>query len=76
MSRRPGGRSWPPPRTLLTLATGWLVVQVVAWQLHLGGRTRIGLAVLSIAALPPALVLLGGSPRRGRSGPSRRSPSR
>ncbi len=52
-----------PLRVVLGLAFGWLVTQWVFWQVVSDMRTRIGLAVVSVLALPIVVVLL---PTRGR----------
>ena len=52
-----------PLRVVLGLAFGWLVTQWVLWQVVSDVRTRIGLAVISVFALPVVVVLL---PLRGR----------
>ena len=52
-----------PLRVVLGLAFGWLVAQWVFWQVVPDTRTRIGLALISLLALPLLVVLL---PMRGR----------
>jgi ferric-dicitrate binding protein FerR (iron transport regulator) len=52
-----------PLRVVLGLAFGWLVTQWVFWQVVSDGRTRTGLALVSVLALPLVVVLL---PMRGR----------
>jgi hypothetical protein len=52
-----------PLRVTLGLAFGWLVAQWVFWQLVPDLRTRLGLALISLLALPLLVVLL---PMRGR----------
>lgn len=52
-----------PLRVVLGLAFGWLVAQWVFWQVVSDVRTRIGLAVISVFALPIVVVLM---PVRGR----------
>jgi ferric-dicitrate binding protein FerR (iron transport regulator) len=52
-----------PLRVQLGLAFGWVVAQWVFWQLTADTRTRIGLALVSLLALPLLVVLL---PMRGR----------
>jgi hypothetical protein len=42
----------------LGLAFGWLVAQWVFWQVVADTRTRIGLALISLLALPLLVVLL------------------
>lgn len=52
-----------PLRLQLGLAFGWLVAQWVFWQVVTDMRTRIGLALMSVLALPLLVVLL---PSRGK----------
>jgi Flp pilus assembly protein TadB len=52
-----------PLRVELGLAFGWLVAQWVFWQVVSDVRTRIGLALISLLALPLIVVLL---PMRGK----------
>ena len=52
-----------PVRQQLGLAFGWVVAQWVFWQLTADTRTRIGLALISLLALPLLVVLL---PTRGK----------
>jgi ferric-dicitrate binding protein FerR (iron transport regulator) len=52
-----------PLRVLLGLAFGWLVTQWVFWQVVTDVRTRIGLGLVSLLALPLDEVLL---PMKGR----------
>ena len=52
-----------PLRLKLGLAFGWLVVQWVFWQLVTNNETRVGLALVSLLALPLLVVLL---PMRGK----------
>ena len=52
-----------PIRVVLGLAFGWLVTQWVFWQVVSDVRTRIGLAVVSVFALPVLVVFL---PARGK----------
>ena len=52
-----------PLRVQLGLAFGWLVAQWVFWQVTTETRTRVGLALVSLLALPLLVVLL---PMRGR----------
>ena len=47
-----------PTRVLLGLAFGWLVTQWVFWQVVADTRARIGLALVSLLALPLLVVLL------------------
>jgi Flp pilus assembly protein TadB len=47
-----------PLRVVLGLAFGWLVTQWVFWQVVTDVRTRIGLAMVSLLALPLVVVLL------------------
>jgi hypothetical protein len=47
-----------PLRVQLGLAFGWLVAQWVFWQVVADTRTRIGLALISLLALPLLVVLL------------------
>ncbi len=51
-------------QTLLGLAFGWLVAQWVFWQVVGDTRSRVGLALVSLLALPLVVVLL--QPRRNR----------
>ena len=46
-----------PTRTLLGLAFGWLVAQWVFWQVVADTRSRLGLALVSLLALPLLVVL-------------------
>jgi hypothetical protein len=52
-----------PLRLQLGLAFGWVVAQWVFWQVTVDTRTRIGLALISLLALPVLVVLL---PMRGK----------
>jgi Flp pilus assembly protein TadB len=52
-----------PVRLQLGLAFGWLVTQWVFWQVTPDTRTRVGLALVSVLALPIVVVLL---PRRAK----------
>ena len=52
-----------PLRVVLGLAFGWLVTQWVFWQVVSDVRTRIGLALISLLALPLVVVLM---PMKGR----------
>ncbi len=47
-----------PTRVLLGLAFGWLVTQWVFWQIVGDSRSRLGLALVSLLALPLLVVLL------------------
>ena len=47
-----------PTRVLLGLAFGWLAAQWVFWQLVGDTRSRLGLALVSLLALPLIVVLL------------------
>jgi hypothetical protein len=47
-----------PLRVRLGLAFGWLVAQWVFWQIVSDTRTRVGLALVSLLALPLLVVLL------------------
>jgi hypothetical protein len=62
--RRPRRYGALPTRLRLGLAFGWLVVQWVCWQLTADPRTRLGLALVSLLALP-LLVVLVRTPSRG-----------
>jgi hypothetical protein len=64
-ARRRGPRRYGalPLRVQLGLAFGWLVAQWVFWQVVADTRTRIGLALISLLALPLLVVLL---PMKGR----------
>jgi Flp pilus assembly protein TadB len=52
-----------PLRVVLGLAFGWVVAQWVFWQLVPDVRTRVGLALVSLLALPLVVVLL---PMKGK----------
>jgi Flp pilus assembly protein TadB len=52
-----------PLRVVLGLAFGWLVTQWVFWQVVADVRTRVGLALVSVLAVPLVVVLL---PMKGR----------
>ena len=52
-----------PLRVQLGLAFGWVVAQWVFWQVVVDTRTRVGLALISLLALPLLVVLL---PMRGK----------
>jgi hypothetical protein len=52
-----------PLRVQLGLAFGWVVAQWVFWQLVADPRTRLGLALISLLALPLVVVLF---PTRGK----------
>jgi hypothetical protein len=52
-----------PTRTRVGLAVGWLAVQAFAWMTVADGRTRFGIALISLAALP-LVVVLTRDPRR------------
>jgi Flp pilus assembly protein TadB len=47
-----------PLRVVLGLAFGWLVTQWVFWQVVSDVRPRIGLALVSLLALPVVVVLM------------------
>jgi hypothetical protein len=47
-----------PLRVQLGLGFGWLVAQWVFWQIVEEPRTRLGLALISLLALPLLVVLL------------------
>jgi hypothetical protein len=47
-----------PTRVVLGLAFGWLVTQWVFWQVVDDTRSRLGLALVSLLALPLLVVLL------------------
>ncbi|MCU1674753.1 MAG: hypothetical protein JWN77_2866 [Frankiales bacterium] len=51
-----------PVRQQLGLAAGWFAAQWVFWQLTGDTRSRLGLALVSLLALPLVVVLV---PRRG-----------
>jgi hypothetical protein len=51
-----------PTRVLLGLLFGWVVAQWVFWQVVSDGRQRVGLALVSLLALPLVVVLI---PSRG-----------
>lgn len=53
-----------PLKVILGLAFGWLVTQWVLWQVFFDTRSRLGLAVISLFALPLVVVLV--QPRRTR----------
>jgi hypothetical protein len=52
-----------PVRVTLGLAFGWVLTQWVLWQLFGDLRTRLGLALVTLLALPVLVVLI---PMRGR----------
>jgi hypothetical protein len=58
-SRRYGAM---PVRRQLGLAAGWIAAQWVFWQLTGDTRSRVGLALVSLLALPLVAVLI---PKRG-----------
>jgi hypothetical protein len=64
--RRPRRYGALPTRLRLGLGFGWLVLQWLFWQFTVEPRTRLGLAVLSLLALP-LLVVLVRTPSRGSS---------
>ena len=53
-----------PAKVIVGLAFGWLVTQWVLWQVFFDTRSRLGLAVISVFALPLVVVLV--QPRRTR----------
>jgi hypothetical protein len=53
-----------PLRLRLGLAFGWLVAQWLFWQLVADNRTRIGLAIVSLLALPILVVLIPSKGKR------------
>ena len=53
-----------PLRVVLGLAFGWLVTQWVFWQAVSDVRTRIGLALVCVLALPLIVVLMPTRDRR------------
>ena len=53
-----------PVKVIFGLAFGWLVTQWVLWQVFFDARSRLGLAVISLFALPLVVVLV--QPRRTR----------
>lgn len=50
-------------RLELGLVFGWLVVQWLAWQVFLDTRARIGIALVSLFAVPIVVVLTRTPPR-------------
>ena len=52
-----------PLRLQLGLAFGWLVAQWLFWQLFADNKTRLGLALVSLLALPILVVLF---PTKGK----------
>jgi hypothetical protein len=52
-----------PLRFQLGLGFGWVVAQWVFWQITPDTRTRVGLALVSLLALPLVVVLL---PMKGK----------
>ena len=65
-SRRPRQRRYGAMslRLRLGLAFGWLVVQWLAWQVFPDARSRLGIALVSLFALP-VVVVLSRTPPRG-----------
>ncbi len=55
-----------PARARLGLALGWLLVQFVAWQVVHETGPRIGVAILTLFALPLLVVVLYNPARRYR----------
>ncbi len=53
-----------PTKVLLGLAFGWLLTQWLVWQLFFDTRSRVGLALITLLALPLVVVLV--QPRRTR----------
>jgi Flp pilus assembly protein TadB len=53
-----------PRRLQLGLAFGWLVAQWLFWQLVADNRTRVGLAIVSLLALPILVVLIPSKGKR------------
>jgi type VI protein secretion system component VasF len=47
-----------PTRVVLGLAFGWLVAQWVFWQVVADWQARLGLALVSLLALPLVVVLV------------------
>ena len=63
LQRRPRRYGAMSLRLRLGLAFGWLVAQWVLWQLFADARTRLGLAVITLLALPVLVVLIRTPPR-------------
>ena len=63
LSRRQRRYGAMPLRVTLGLAFGWLVAQWVFWQLTPEPKTRLGLALVSVFALPLVVVLM---PMKGK----------
>ncbi|MCW2667760.1 MAG: hypothetical protein JWN57_2722, partial [Frankiales bacterium] len=55
-----------PVRAKLGLALGWLLAQFVAWQLVSHPGPRLGIAIVSLFALPLVVVVLFNPARRYR----------
>ncbi|MDP3712219.1 MAG: hypothetical protein Q8R60_07025 [Mycobacteriales bacterium] len=55
-----------PTRVRLSLAVGWLATQFLVWQVFPETRTRIGFAIMSLAALPLVVVLTRDTATRRR----------
>lgn len=55
-----------PTRVRLGLAFGWLAVQLLVWQVFPETRTRLGFAIISLAALPLVVVLTRDTASRRR----------
>ncbi len=66
--RRPRQRRFGalPTRVRLALLFGWLGVQLLSFQVFSDPRTRFGMALVSLAALP-LVVVITRDPRRRRS---------
>ena len=55
-----------PTRVRLGLAFGWFATQLLVWQVFTDPRTRIGFAIISLAALPLVVVLTRDTATRRR----------
>lgn len=63
LQRRPRRYGAMPLRLRFGLAFGWLVAQWVLWQLFTDARTRLGLGMITLLALPVLVVLMRTPPR-------------
>ena len=63
LPRRPRRYGALSVRLRLGLIFGWLAVQWVLWQLVPDPRSRIGLAVITLFALPVLVVLIRTPPK-------------